>query len=61
MRPRAISGVGDRGYSKDAEDECRAFFDSTELAEVKRTKRIIKLLTVQSRHAGMDEEHVPKM
>ena len=38
------------GYSKDAEDECRAFF--------KRTKRIIKLLTVQE---ILDEEHVQKM
>jgi len=38
------------GYTKDAEDECRAFF--------KRTGRIIKLLTVQE---ILDEEHVQKM
>ena len=38
------------GYSRDAEDECRAFF--------KRTGRIVKLLTVQ---AILDEEHVQKM
>jgi len=38
------------GYTKDAEDECRAFF--------KRTKRIIKLLTV---HEILDEEQVQKM
>lgn len=38
------------GYTKDAEDECRAFF--------KRTGRIIKLLTV---HEILDEEHVQKM
>jgi hypothetical protein len=38
------------GYTKDAEDECRAFF--------KRTKRIIKLLTVQE---ILDEEHLQKM
>jgi hypothetical protein len=38
------------GYTKDAEDECRAFF--------KRTGRIIKLLTVQE---VLDEEHVQKM
>ncbi|MBA3403086.1 MAG: restriction endonuclease [Gemmatimonadaceae bacterium] len=38
------------GYSKDAEDECRAFY--------KRTKRIIKLLTVEE---ILDEEHVQKM
>ena len=38
------------GYTKDAEDECRAFF--------KRTKRIIKLLTVQQ---ILDEEHVQKV
>src|SRR3954453_15151053 len=35
------------GYARDAEQECAAFHDSTELAEVKRTGRIIKLLTVQ--------------
>jgi DNA modification methylase len=38
------------GYTKDAEDECAAFF--------KRTGRIIKLLTVQE---ILDEEHVEKM
>src|SRR4051794_37448684 len=35
------------GYTRDAEQECAAFHDSTELVEVKRTGRIIKLLTVQ--------------
>jgi hypothetical protein len=38
------------GYTKDAEQECAAFF--------KRTGRIIKLLTVQE---ILDEEHVQKM
>jgi len=38
------------GYTKDAHDECAAFY--------KRTKRIIKLLTVQE---ILDEEHVQKM
>ncbi len=38
------------GYSRDAEQECAAFF--------KRTGRIIKLLTVQE---ILDEEHVRKM
>jgi hypothetical protein len=38
------------GYSKDAEDECRAFY--------RRTKLIIKLLTVQE---ILDEEHLQKM
>lgn len=38
------------GFSKDAEQECAAFF--------KRTGRIIKLLTVQE---ILDEEHVQKM
>ncbi len=38
------------GYTGDAEDECRAFY--------KRTKRIIKLLTVQE---ILDEEHLQKM
>jgi hypothetical protein len=38
------------GYTKDAQDECNAFF--------KRTGRIIKLLTVQE---ILDEEHVQKM
>jgi hypothetical protein len=38
------------GYSKDAEQECAAFF--------KRTGRIIKLLRVQE---ILDEEHVQKM
>ena len=38
------------GYTRDAEDECRAFF--------KRTGRIIKLLTVKE---ILDEEHVQKM
>jgi hypothetical protein len=38
------------GYTKDAQDECNAFY--------KRTKRIIKLLTVQE---ILDEEHVQKM
>ena len=38
------------GYTKDAEDECAAFY--------KRTKRIIKLLTVQE---ILDEAHVQKM
>jgi DNA modification methylase len=38
------------GYTKDAEDECRAFF--------KRAGRIIKLLTVQE---ILDEAHVQKM
>ena len=38
------------GYTKDAEDECRAFH--------KRTGRIIKLLTVRE---ILDEEHVQKM
>lgn len=38
------------GDTKDAEDECRAFF--------MRTGRIIKLLTVQK---ILDEEHVQKM
>jgi hypothetical protein len=37
-------------YTKDAEDECAAFF--------KRTKRAIKLLTVQE---ILDEAHVQKM
>ena len=38
------------GYTKDAQDECNAFY--------KRTKRIIKLLTVQE---ILDEEHAQKM
>jgi len=38
------------GYTKDAHDECAAFY--------KRTKRIIKLLTVQE---ILDEAHVQKM
>ena len=38
------------GYTKDAQDECNAFY--------KRTKRIIKLLTVQE---ILDEAHVQKM
>ncbi len=38
------------GYTADAEQECAAF--------CKRTKRIIKLLTVQE---ILDEEHVQKM
>ncbi len=38
------------GCTKDARDECAAFY--------KRTKRIIKLLTVQE---ILDEEHVQKM
>ena len=38
------------GYTKDAHDECAAFF--------KRTKRIIKLLTVRE---ILDEEFVQKM
>ncbi len=46
------------GYSSDAERECAAFHDSTELVEVKRTGRIIKLLTVQE---ILDEEHVQNM
>lgn len=56
------------GYSRDAEQECAAFHDSTELAEVKRTGRIIKLLTVfasgESAFGGqeiLDEEHAQKM
>src|ERR1019366_10359614 len=46
------------GYTKDAEHECAAFHGSTELAEVKRTGRIIKLLTGLK---ILDEEHVQKM
>ncbi len=46
------------GYSRDAEQECAAFHHSKELAEVRRTGRIIKLLTVQE---FLDEEHVQKM
>ncbi len=46
------------GYSYDAEQECAAFHDSTEVVEVRRTVRIIKLLTVQE---ILDEEHVQKM
>ena len=42
------------GYSRDAEQECAAFHDSTGLVEVKRTRRIIKLLTVQE---ILDEAH----
>jgi len=38
------------GCTKDAHDECAAFY--------RRTKRIIKLLTVQ---VVLDEEHVQKM
>ena len=38
------------GYSKDAEDKCRAFF--------KRTGRIVKLLTVQE---ILDGQHVQEM
>ncbi len=38
------------GYSRDAEQECAAFY--------KRTGRIIKLLTVRE---ILDEEHVQKM
>ena len=40
------------------EGECATFRDSTELVEVKRTGRIIKLPTVQE---ILDEEHVQKM
>jgi hypothetical protein len=52
-RHRASKGGRSRGffvafgYSHDAEAECAAFHDSTELVEVKRTGRIIKLLTVR--------------
>jgi hypothetical protein len=38
------------GFTKDAQAECAAFYN--------RTKRIIKLLTVQE---ILDEEHVRKM
>jgi hypothetical protein len=38
------------GYTKDAEDECAVFYT--------RTKRVIKLLTVQE---ILDEEHAQKM
>jgi hypothetical protein len=44
------------GYTHDAEQG--AFHDSTELVEVKRTGRIIKLLTVKE---ILDEEFVQKM
>jgi hypothetical protein len=46
------------GCSRDAEQECAAFHGSTELVEVKRTGRLIKLLTVQE---ILDEEQVQKM
>jgi hypothetical protein len=45
-------------FSNDAVQECSVFHDSTELAEVKRNGRIIKLLSVQE---ILDEEHVQKM
>lgn len=38
------------GYTSDAEQECAAFF--------KKTKRVIKLITVQE---ILDEQHVQKM
>ena len=46
------------GYSEGARRECAAFHGSTELAGVKRTGRVIKLLTVRE---ILDEAHVQKM